>query len=142
MSRNGKELKEAKTFNNYKRKGMQRQATETFIKGKREHLLYKNRKKRTSQTVCHVKDWNSLSSLIYSFFIFLSQFLLWDFYVKKDIKPLDGKLIVWPKSSFCIHSWELLIHSKKVNSRVPWPNHWCGTIGRKNCNSWENKGIY
>jgi len=55
---------------------MQRQTIETFIREKKEHLLYRNRKKRTSQTVCHVKEWNSLSRLLSSFFIFLSQFLL------------------------------------------------------------------
>lgn len=73
---------------------MQRQAIETFIKGKKEHLLYKNRKERTSQTVCRVKDWNYLSSLISSFFVFLPQFLLCDIYVEKEIKALVGKLIV------------------------------------------------
>jgi len=76
---------------------MQRQTIETFIREKKEHLLYRNRKKRTSQTVCHVKEWNSLSRLLSSFFIFLSQFLLWDLCVEKDIKPLEGKLRVWPK---------------------------------------------
>lgn len=34
------------------------------IKGKKEHLLYKNRKEGTFQMVCHVKDMNSLSNFL------------------------------------------------------------------------------
>lgn len=67
-----KSWKKTKTINDYEMKNMQRQAIETFIKGKKCHLLYKNRKERTSQIICHIKDWNSLSSLISSLFFSVS----------------------------------------------------------------------
>lgn len=61
-----------KTINNYKMKNVQRQAIETFIKGGKCHLLYKNRKERTSQIICNVKNGYSLSSLLSSLFFCLS----------------------------------------------------------------------
>lgn len=75
-----KSWKETETFNCYKRKGVQRQAIETILKGNKEHLLYKNRKEITSQTICHVKDQNSLSCLMSSLFfclIFCYDIFMW-----------------------------------------------------------------